>query len=81
MTERSEWHRALAERPGERRRSIALGLSIAGGFLGLDRFYMGQVPLGILKLLTFGLCGIWWVADVVLIGLGHARDADGQKLG
>lgn len=76
-----EWRRALSQRPGERRRNIALGLSIVGGFLGLDRFYMGQILLGTLKLLTLGVCGVWWLADVVLIGLGLARDADGQVLG
>jgi TM2 domain protein len=28
------------------------------GYLGVDRFYGGRILLGILKLLTFGLCGL-----------------------
>ena len=45
----------------------ALLLSILIGSLGVDRFYMGYVGLGILKLLTFGGFGIWWLIDLILI--------------
>lgn len=34
------------------------------GVYGVDRFVRGQVPLGILKLLTFGGFGIWYLADL-----------------
>jgi TM2 domain-containing membrane protein YozV len=33
------------------------------GFLGADRFYKGDVGLGVLKLLTIGWVGIWWLVD------------------
>jgi len=46
---------------------VTLVLSILFGSLGVDRFMMGQIGLGLLKLLTFGGFGIWWLIDVILI--------------
>jgi TM2 domain-containing membrane protein YozV len=46
---------------------LALVMSIILGDLGVDRFIMGHVGLGILKLITFGGFGIWWIIDVILI--------------
>jgi len=42
-------------------------MSIFFGQLGVDRFIMGHVGLGILKLITFGGFGIRWIIDVILI--------------
>jgi TM2 domain-containing membrane protein YozV len=50
---------------------LTLIMSILFGSLGVDRFLMGQVGLGILKLLTLGGCGIWWLIDVILIATKH----------
>ncbi len=50
---------------------LTLIMSIFFGQLGIDRFIMGQVGLGILKLITFGGCGIWWLIDVILIATKH----------
>ena len=50
---------------------LTLILSIFFGQLGVDRFMMGQVGLGILKLITLGGCGVWWLIDVILIATKH----------
>lgn len=49
----------------------ALIISILIGSLGIDRFFMGYVGLGILKLITFGGFGVWWLIDVILIATKH----------
>lgn len=42
-------------------------ISIFIGELGIDRFLLEDVGLGVLKLLTFGGCGIWWIIDLINI--------------
>ena len=59
---------------------VALLFSILLGGLGVDRFYMGYVGLGILKLITFGGFGIWWLIDLILIAAGELKDAWGNEL-
>lgn len=55
-------------------------LSVLLGWLGIDRFYMGRTSLGIIKLITLGGFGIWWIVDTILVGSGKARDGNGTPL-
>lgn len=36
------------------------------GELGIDRFMRGQILFGVLKLITLGGCGIWWLIDWII---------------
>lgn len=54
-------------------------LSLLLGQLGIDRFYLGYTGLGVIKLLTIGGFGIWWVIDLVMACTGSLRPADGTN--
>lgn len=47
---------------------VAYFLSLFGGYFGFDRFYLGNPIDGMLKLITLGGFGVWWLADIVKIG-------------
>lgn len=59
--------------------TIALIISLLAGTLGIDCFYIGDMGLGVLKLITCGGFGIWTVVDWFLI-MGSARSKNMQKL-
>jgi len=55
-------------------------LSIFLGSLGVDRFYVGKIGTGILKLVTGGGCGVWWIIDIIFILNGNFTDVDGNPI-
>lgn len=59
---------------------LALLLSIFIGWLGVDRFYVGHAGLGVLKLLTCGGLGVWWLIDVILFATDRVQDKSGLPL-
>lgn len=61
-------------------KQTALILSILLGEFGIDRFYLGYIGTGILKLITCGGFGIWWLIDLIQIARGNMTTKDGQKL-
>lgn len=42
-------------------------ISLFFGILGVDRFLLGNILLGILKLITVGGFGIWYLIDLCII--------------
>ncbi len=59
---------------------VALLLSVLLGGLGVDRFYLGYIGLGVLKLITLGGFGIWWLIDLILIASNKLPDSEGKEL-
>ena len=68
---RADFSAIFAER--EKNQVLAFGCNAWLGGLGIDRFYVGQPILGVIKLLTLGGFGVWILIDFFLIG-GVARE-------
>ena len=56
MEAKTEWQRQL----------IILIISFLAGYFGLDRFYLGQIGWGVLKMITVGGAGVWYLVDVAI---------------
>ena len=59
---------------------VTLILSIVVGGLGIDRFYTGSIVLGVLKLVTLGGLGLWWLIDLIMLVTGNYKDGDGNRI-
>lgn len=49
---------------------ILLGLM---GIHGIHRIYLGHIWQGIVQLLTFGGCCIWWIIDIIRLSTGDLQ--------
>eukprot|EP01108_Squamamoeba_japonica_P005879 TRINITY_DN4756_c0_g1_i1.p1 TRINITY_DN4756_c0_g1~~TRINITY_DN4756_c0_g1_i1.p1 ORF type:complete len:251 (-),score=12.91 TRINITY_DN4756_c0_g1_i1:108-818(-) len=54
----------------------AILFSVFLGFCGVDRFYTGHIAVGVVKLVTLGGIGIWWLIDTILLLVGVYRPAN-----
>ncbi len=58
--------------------TIMLVVSLLAGTLGIDRFLVGDIGLGILKLLTAGCCGVFTIIDWFLI-MNRTKETNFEK--
>ena len=57
---------------------VALLLALFIGVLGIHRFYLGYMGIGIIQLLTLGGFGIWALIDLIMIITGSLKPKDGD---
>ena len=67
------------QKPAESKTTMAIICFFLGGF-GIHRFMMGYTGIGILMLLTLGLCGILTLIDFIRILTGDLKMANGSSL-
>lgn len=67
-----------------RSKIVAGILGILLGSLGIHRFYLGYIGVGVVQILlticTGGVAGIWGFVEGILCLTGHMRDIDGLPL-
>lgn len=61
-------------------RIVALLLCVFLGYWGIHYFYTGKIGMGIIYLITGGLCGIGWIVDIIRIASGTFSDKFGRLL-
>ena len=66
--------------PGKKSHVVTIVLSLFLGLFGCDRYYLGKIGTGFLKMITFGGFGIWYLIDIILVLTNQTLDVSGQKL-
>jgi TM2 domain-containing membrane protein YozV len=55
-----------------------LVLVLLAGVLGIHRFYLGHIGIGVLMILTAGCCGILALIDLIRIITGDLKPKGGE---
>ncbi|MAU34198.1 hypothetical protein CL689_01190 [Candidatus Saccharibacteria bacterium] len=64
----------LKQLPPQKHYLIVFFFSFMWGTFGVDRFYLGKVGTGLLKLISFGGFGLWTIIDLFVLMGGATRD-------
>lgn len=64
----------------DKSRWMAFFFCVFFGYLGVHKFYLGKIGTGIVYLLTFGVFGMGWAVDTLLLLFGLANDRYGRRL-
>jgi len=59
---------------------VTLLLNVFLGYMGIHRFYSGSIGIGVVQLITGGMCGVWWFIDFIMILTNSYRDGNGNPL-
>lgn len=70
----------LPDTVSRKSRTATLLLGVFTGFVGGHRFFVGKTGTGILQALTLGGLGLWWLADLIVIGTGEFTDITGRRV-
>lgn len=76
--EKKKQDKPVDETKKSRSQGVALILVLLVGILGIHRMYLGYVGIGIIQLLTLGLCGIWTLVDFIMIITGDLKPKNGE---
>ena len=69
-----------SKKPKSRKTALLLSALPWTGFLGVDRFYLGYIGMGLLKFFTAGGFFVLYVMDIVRIAKGTMPDKYGRPL-
>lgn len=69
-----------ASTAGSGRALVLFLVSLLFGLVGADRFVSRQPVLGVVKLLTAGGLGVWWLVDVVIFGVRYVKEASPARM-
>ncbi len=71
---------AAKERVSQKSRLVSLILCLLFGWLGVHKFYEGNIFLGLVYLFTFGFAGFGVFVDLLRLLLGHPVDGKGLPI-